>query len=371
MPLTHPPARQALVKCVVWDLDETLWDGALLEGGAQSLKPGIMEIIHELDARGILQSVASKNDHEVAWPVVESFGLSEYLLFPHISWNSKADSIRSISECFGIGVDTLAFVDDQAIERDEVRYLLPQVTVIDSADVHSLLDQPLFQPRSVTSEGRSRRLIYHAEILRTEAAERFVGSRERFLETLAMQLMIHPIEPEDLARAEELTLRTNQLNTTGITYSRDELQDMSRSSAHLVLAVKLIDRYGSSGTVGLTVVEKTEDAWTILLLILSCRVAACGIGTALIAHLIQSASTQDVRLLAAFTPTDRNRQMYITYKFAGFRDAGTQSGTQLLEHDFQRIPQVPSHLTIISDKGDSAHRRLHITAAPDHSGEAQ
>ncbi|MCF7223761.1 HAD-IIIC family phosphatase [Marilutibacter chinensis] len=346
--------RQALVKCVVWDLDETLWDGVLLEGGGKSLKPGIVEIVRELDARGILQSVASKNDYDIAWPVIESFGLSEYLLFPHISWNSKAESIRSIASCLGIGVDALAFVDDQVVERDEVRYFLPQVRVIDSADISDLLEQEFLRPRSITDEARSRRLIYRAEMERTEAGQRFSGTRDEFLATLGMQMTIHPIGRGDLARAEELTIRTNQLNTTGLTYSREELEGLSRSPAHLVLAVKLADRYGSSGTVGLAVVEKSADLWTILLLIMSCRVATCGVGTALIGHLVHSAAASGVRLRAAFAPTDRNRQMYIAYKFAGFRDSGTVSGMKFLDHDFQRMPVVPSYITVIADVADVA-----------------
>lgn len=341
--------QQPLVKCVVWDLDETLWDGALLEGGGKALRPGIVEIIRELDARGILQSVASKNDHHVAWPVVEAFGLSEYFLFPQISWVGKAESVKTIAESLGIGLDALAFVDDQAVERDEVRCFLPQVTVVDSADIDDLLDQEYLRPLSITDEARSRRLIYRADIERTGAGEAFAGTRDEFLATLGMQLTIHPVGKDDLQRAEELTVRTNQLNTTGITYSYEELDALSRSPAHLVLVAKLTDRYGSSGTIGLAVIEKSADVWTIWLLIMSCRVATRGVGSVLIGHLIRQAAANGVRLRAAFAHTDRNRQMYIAYKFAGFRDSGDTSGTVFLDHDFQRIPVAPSYITVIAD----------------------
>ncbi|GMV30052.1 MAG: hypothetical protein AMXMBFR59_21770 [Rhodanobacteraceae bacterium] len=338
-----------LVKCVIWDLDDTLWEGALLEGGGKMLRPGISDIIRGLDARGILQSIASKNDHHVAWPVVEAFGLSDYFLFPQISWDSKADSVRTIAERLGIGLDALAFIDDQAIERDEVRCFLPQVTVIDSAHTADLLDRDELQPASITDEARSRRLIYRADIERTEAGNAFTGTRDEFLATLGMRLTIHPVGPDDLRRAEELTIRTHQLNTTGLTYSYEELDALSRSAAHLVLVAKLTDRYGSSGTIGLAVVEKDAAEWTLWLLIMSCRVATRGVGTVLIGHLIHRAAACGVRLRAAFAPTDRNRQMYIAYKFAGFRDSGEKDGTLFLEHDYQRMPVLPSYVTLVTD----------------------
>lgn len=368
MPNDSSARRRPLVKCVVWDLDETLWDGALLEGGGKTLKPGIAGIIRELDARGILQSIASKNDHDVAWPVVEAFGLSEYFLFPQISWAGKAESVKAIAERLGIGLDAMAFVDDQAIERDEVRCFLPQVLVVDAAETGGLLDRDCLRPRDITDEARGRRLMYRADIERTSAGDAFQGTRDEFLATLGMRLTIHPVRRDDLRRAEESTVRTHQLNTTGLTYSYDELDALSRSPSHLVLVAKLTDRYGDSGTIGLAVVEKEAEVWTLWLLIMSCRVATRGVGTLLIGHLIHRAAANGVRLRAAFTPTDRNRQMYIAYKFAGFRDAGQKSETVFLEHDYRRMPALPSYITVVAeaddgDEADAARSRGPVTAA--------
>jgi FkbH-like protein len=347
--MTSSSARsRPLVKCVIWDLDDTLWEGTLLEGGGKTLRPGIVDIIRELDARGILQSLASKNDHHVAWPVIESFGISEYFLFPQISWESKADSVKTIADRLGIGLDALAFVDDQEVERDEVRCFLPQVTVIDAASIDGLLDQEYLKPFGVTDEANSRRLIYRADIERADAGEAFTGTRDEFLKSLDMRLAIRPAGQDDLRRVEELTIRTNQLNTTGLTYSYEELEALSRSPGHLVLVAKLTDRYGSSGTIGLAVVEKDAGAWTIWLLIMSCRVATRGVGSALIGHLVHLAAANGVQLRAAFVPTDRNRQMYIAYKFAGFRDSEGGSSTKFLHHDYRRMPDLPSYMTVIS-----------------------
>lgn len=337
------------VKCLVWDLDGTLWDGVLLNGEARELRSGVASIVRELDERGILQSVASKNDHTVAWPVVESFGLSEYFLHPQVSWEGKAEAVRTIAEKLGIGLDTMALIDDQVAERDEVAFYLPEVLVIDAADLSSLLDRPEFKPEVVTDESRMRRAMYRSDIERTEASNQFGGTRDAFLATLAMRMSIASAVDGDLMRAEELTLRTNQLNTTGLTYSYDELEHLARSSDHLLLVAKLDDRYGSSGTIGMALLETGTTTWTIRLLIMSCRVVSRGVGTVLLGYVLRRAAEAGVRLRAAFRHTDRNRQMYMTYKFAGFRDVSEGPEGIMLEHDLQRIHPLPAYVEVVSD----------------------
>ena len=110
------------VKCVVWDLDNTLWRGVLLEGPV-TLRPEIPTVIKTLDQRGILHSIASPNDHDVALAQVERFGLSEYFLFPQINWQTKSTSLATIADALNIGIDSLALIDDQAFEREEVRHV--------------------------------------------------------------------------------------------------------------------------------------------------------------------------------------------------------------------------------------------------------
>lgn len=341
--------RESILKCVVWDLDDTLWEGALLEGGGATLRPGVLEAVRTLDSRGTLQSIASKNDHQVAWPVLERFGLAEYFLYPCICWSSKAKSVQMIGESLGIALDSIAFIDDQAIERDEVQFYAPQITVFSADQISSLLSDPRLQPGSITMDGRCRRLIYQADIRRSEAENTIGSTRDEFLSTLNMQMEVHRAKQGDLARAEELTLRTNQLNTTGLTYSQHELDRLAGSSDHLVLVAKLSDRYGSSGTIGLAVVETEHGQWTIRLLIMSCRVITRGVGSSLLAHITHAAASRGVRLRAAFVHTDRNRKMYVSYKFAGFRECGKMANTIMLEHDYVRMPSQPSYVTVVSD----------------------
>lgn len=337
------------VKCVVWDLDHTLWDGVLLEDPRVRLRPGVAAVIRTLDSRGILHSIASRNDHDAAVAALDRFGLLDYFLYPQITWEAKSESIRAIGQTLNLGLDSLAFVDDDPVERAEVQFSLPAVRCLDAGDAAGLADRPELSPRLVTDEARLRRRMYQAARVREDDAARFGGPPEAFLATLGMRLQITAARPEDLARAEELTLRTNQLNTTGRTYSRAELDALRRSNDHDLLVARLADRYGPYGTIGLALVGRAPGTWVIKLLLVSCRVISRGIGAALLNHLRRAAHGAGVRLQADFVPSGRNRMMRITYTFAGFREVGRRGELVRLEADRGEPPPFPDYLQVNVD----------------------
>ena len=340
------PGDKHVIKCVVWDLDNTLWEGTLLEGDDVRLREDVREIIKALDQRGILQSVASKNDHDAAFERLRQFGLDEYFLYPQINWNSKAASISKIVDALNISAEAIAFIDDQAFERGAVAHSLPQVTLFDVTDLEGLLDLQLMNPRFVTEDSRMRRRMYLADIDRNSVEEKFVGPKEEFLASLGMVMKVAPAAEEDLMRAEELTVRTNQLNTTGRPYSYDELDHFRRSKQHQLLIAELTDKFGSYGKIGLSLVEYGEQAWTIKLLLMSCRVMSRGVGSVLLSLIAQRAKEAGVVLRAEFVPNKRNRMMYVTYKFAGFREIGREGDTTLLESDLSQVQPFPDYLTL-------------------------
>src|ERR1700730_1639356 len=106
------PDKPVLVKCLVWDLDNTLWNGTLLEDPEIKLSDEVRGVIAELDSRGILQSIASKNDHDLAWKRLEDLGLAEYFVYPRIGWGRKSDSVRDIAARLSFAEKTIAFIDD-------------------------------------------------------------------------------------------------------------------------------------------------------------------------------------------------------------------------------------------------------------------
>lgn len=334
------------VKCLVWDLDNTLWHGVLLEDEQVTLRDNVRTIIETLDNRGILQSIASKNDATTTIEKLRELGLHEYFLYPQINWNSKASSIKTIADSINIGIDTLAFIDDQPFEREEVNFSLPEVLCIDAADLDSLLDMPEMNPRFITKDSKLRRQMYQSDITRQEIEEEFVGPQEAFFESLGMVLSIFPAKEEDLQRAEELTVRTNQLNATGYTYSYEELNHFRQSDQHKLLMARLEDKYGTYGHIGLALVECQEDIWTLKLLLMSCRVMSRGVGSIMLSYIMNQAKDNGARLQAEFVPTSRNRLMDITYRFSGFRDVEHIDNLVIFEHDLVDIQPYPHYVEL-------------------------
>lgn len=338
--------RTKAVKVVIWDLDHTLWNGILLEDDTVELLPGVVAVIKELDRRGILQSVASKNDHATAMAKLKSFGLDDYFLYPQIGWNSKAASVKAIATAINVGIDSIAFIDDQAFEREEVAYSHPEVLCIDAVETHSILERSEFIPRFITDESKGRRLMYLSDIRRNEVEESFEGPKEEFLATLDLRLTIGRATEKDLQRAEELTKRTHQLNTTGRTYSYDELKDIMDAPEYELLIAGLEDKYGTYGKIGLCLVERGSEYWTVKLLLMSCRVMSRGVGTIIINYLVAQANKAGVRLRAEFIRTDRNRMMFITYRFSNFEAIGEVDGVSILENDCSVVPGYPPYATV-------------------------
>lgn len=386
--LASPKPRAGNIKCVVWDLDNTLWDGVLLEHGRAVPRPGVIEVIRTLDKRGILHSIASRSDRFAALARLDELGLTEYFLYPQIGWNPKSAAVGTIAKLLNIGLGAIAFVDDQEFELAEVAHAHPQVMCVDAKRASSLADEPEFMPRFITAESRSRRHLYRSVIDRTAAEEEFAGSPEAFLATLGMVFTIREATVDDLQRAEELTIRTNQLNSTGVTYSYAQLEAFSRSSDHLLLVACLTDRFGSYGTIGLALVagsgvhqtagdddgqrrtaatfdvpphvpmaESLQPTWTLKLLLMSCRVMSRGVGTLLLNHIMRLARGSGARLTAQFAATDRNRIMYITYRFAGFKHIADFDGVSILEASQDLIPEPPPYVLLVAHSPDPPDTR--------------
>lgn len=342
---TQPP-----VKCVVWDLDNTLWHGVLLEDGASPLRDGVARAVRELDARGFVQSIASRNDEQAALARLKETGLDEYFLVPQIGWGAKSASVRRIAQALNLAVEAFLFIDDDAFEREEVGRAHPGIRVADAAEVGAgLLERADLTPASVTVDGRRRRRMYQAQLRRDDAEQDFSGPPEEFLASLDMVLTVRHAREEDLPRAEELTVRTHQLNATGYTYSYQELDGFRDSQDRSLLVAALRDRFGDYGTVGLVLVDHAPGLWTLKLLLVSCRVMSRGIGTVLLNHVIARARDAGVRLTGEFVPTGRNRPMMVAYRFAGFTSAGERDGVTVLEHTAAAVPALPAHLRLVSE----------------------
>jgi FkbH-like protein len=163
-----------------------------------------------------------------------------------------------------------------------------------------------------------------------------------------MKFIISEAKEEDLQRAEELTVRTNQLNTTGRTYSYDDLKVLISSPKHWLLVCEMKDKYGAYGKIGLALIEITEDFFYLRLFLMSCRVMSLGVGTVLLSYIMKEAKKAGKKLRADFKNTGRNRMMYITFTFTHFRKIETDDSRGIiLENDLSVIQEFPSYIDVI------------------------
>ncbi|MBQ7090304.1 MAG: HAD-IIIC family phosphatase, partial [Clostridia bacterium] len=273
------------VKCVVWDLDNTLWDGILIETEDPKtlrLKEGILETIRELDARGIIQSVASKNDLEPAMQVLERLGVADYFLYPQIHWNPKSSSLEQIAKSLNIGIDALALVDDSEFERSQVLTALPMVRAYEQLDLSaSEFDVP------ITEESKNRRAMYRAEEKRNVlAADQ--GDLLSFLKQCGLMItLFEPKSEADILRCYELTVRTNQLNLSGRKYSKEEFDELLRIAERKSFAFSCADSFGSYGIVGFGQYHVSGSQLIFDEFAMSCRVAGKYVESALFKSLLE------------------------------------------------------------------------------------
>ncbi|MHC4203333.1 MAG: HAD-IIIC family phosphatase [Planctomycetota bacterium] len=336
------------IKCIVWDLDETIWDGILLEMDTLKLKPGIKGIIQTLDSRGILHSIASKNYHDDAMSKLKEFGLNEYFLYPEINWNAKSISIANIRENLNIHYEAIMFVDDNPMERDEVLSEHPEVLCVDASEYNSLPGHPCLNPRFITADSKRRRLMYLEEIERKKDESDYQGPKKKFIASLNIQFIISQAKEEDLQRAEELTIRTNQLNATGRTYSYDDLKKFISSDKHRLLICEMKDKYGAYGKIGLALIEIMPDCYHLRLFLMSCRIMSHGVGSLLLSYIMKEAKKAGKKLRADFRDTGRNRMTYITFMFANFKNTESKdAGSIILENDLSIVQDFPSYIDVI------------------------
>lgn len=265
------PAK--FVKCVAWDLDNTLWDGILADVGIDgiSLNDDAISAIKQLDARGILNTICSKNDFDLAWAALKKFGVSEYFVFPRINWAPKSENLARIAKDINIGVNTFAFIDDSFHERGEVSENLPTVRVFTEKDIQNITKMAEFNPL-VSAESASRRQQYLTEMSRRQDEDAYSGNHEEFLKKCEIKLSCEKIASEALLkRCWELVNRTNQLTLAAHRYSEEDFRNIALRDGSY--AIRCHDKYGDYGVVGFIAFEKNSNGIVTSEFVMSCRVA--------------------------------------------------------------------------------------------------
>ena len=334
-----PEQKTKKIKCVVWDLDNTLWDGVLLEDGAHNvkLKSEIAQIIRTLDGRGILHSIVSKNNHDDAMQVLKQFEIAEYFLCPQISWQPKSEGIAAIARQLNIGRESLLFIDDSPFELEEVRTVYPEVRGLDALKYRDLREMAECQG-PVTAESQERRKMYQVEAKREVMAQGFGTDYLAFLRYCQIRLMIQPMTEENLERVHELTQRTNQMNFSGNRYNRDTLKRILATPHFETYVLSCEDRFGSYGIAGFGIVDSREPRMTDLMF--SCRIQSKRIEHAFLGHIIQKYISQKGKdFLANYRKTPRNAPAGKVFTDLGMDEVGAADGiTSLVFPAGRRMP---------------------------------
>jgi methoxymalonate biosynthesis protein len=327
--------REGPVKCVVWDIDNTLLAGTYLESADQppGADPVLAAVLAELGERGILHALASKNPPEAAAHTARVTGWR--FAAAECGWDRKSDALTRIAAALGISVDALAFVDDDPYERAEVSFALPGVLVLSPEEAAEAAGWPEFSPPVITPEARRRGEMY-AERQRRQAAERsFGGTREEFLESVGTQVTIAAAATADLPRLAELAARTRQFNSAGghapaiggspagAGMTQDWFRGLPSAGDCDVVTVRLRDTFGDDGLVGGCVIARETGTWTVPLLMMSCRAMGRGVIDALLAWLVRQAARAGARrLLIPCVANGRNVPLRLALAAAGFRAPG-------------------------------------------------
>ena len=260
------------VKVIAWDLDNTLWDGILVEDEAVFLRKKAADLVRKLDERGILNTIVSKNDYDTAEKKLKEFGLLDYFLSPAINWGQKSQNLIQIAKELNLGINSFAFIDDNLREREEVEQSLPMVRVYKDDEVEKMLGYPEFDV-PITEASKSRRLSYMQEASRKKVMASYADDYDSFLKSLDMVISLEDLNETNSMRCYELLARSNQLNLSTNRYSEVEYKKLLDDNSVVCKAIRCADKFGDYGVVSFISIHINGNKATIKDFVISCRVA--------------------------------------------------------------------------------------------------
>ena len=328
-------------KCIVLDLDNTLWGGVIGEDGFDKIKLGDEPIgryfvefqkrLLGLNQRGIILAVNSKNNFDDAIQVIKDHPnmvlREENFSSMKINWKDKISNLRDISKELNIGLDSLVFFDDDPINREFVKDQLKEVLVVDLPTDSSkysqiLTEMNVFESGKITDEDLKRREMYSEQQKRTKF-ESEVANFDEFLKQMNIQVEIKKADSFSIPRISQLTLKTNQFNLTTKRYQEDEISSIANKKDKIVECARVSDKFGDNGITGVYIVEKMDKEWIIESFLLSCRIIGRGVEDVLINQLIERAKNENIeKIKGKFIPTQKNKPAENFYQKFGFKKEG-------------------------------------------------
>ncbi len=325
-------------KCLVLDLDNTVWGGVIGDDGLEGILIGQGDATGEahlevqrtalaLRQRGVVLAVSSKNNDDVARkPFAEHPEMllrQDHIAVFQANWQDKASNLRAIASELNIGLDSLVFLDDNPAERELVRRLSPEVAVPElPADpalyARTLLAAGYFEAITFSEEDQKRAALYQDNARRV-ALQKQAGDLDAYLASLDMRMTVQPFDATGRSRIAQLINKSNQFNLTTRRYTELEVAELERDPRVFTLQIRLADTFGDNGMISVLVCRQRDDAWDIDTWLMSCRVLGRRVEQAVLAELVAQARARGLRrLVGEYLPTEKNKLVEDHYEKLGF-----------------------------------------------------
>ena len=325
-------------KCLVLDLDNTLWGGIIGDDGMEHIEIGhetptaeaytaFQEYVLKLKERGVILAVCSKNEEDIAKSGFNHpdsvLHVEDFVSF-HANWKPKNINLRIIAEEINIGTDSLVFIDDNPAERQLVRDTMPEVAVpeVDPVDVFSYIraieGAGFFEPVTISEDDRKRNESYRGNIQR-RSLEESMQTYDDFLQSLEMEAEIDDFRSVYYDRIAQLTNKSNQFNLTTRRYTRADIEQMANDQHYVTLYGRLRDKFGDNGLISVVIGEKIDDSLHIRLWLMSCRVLKRGMEQMMLDALAARAAADGCKeLIGYYYKTAKNKMVSDLYAVFGF-----------------------------------------------------
>lgn len=336
-------------KCVVTDLDNTLWKGIVGEDGLEAITPNLsfQNQLLEYHREGVLIAVNSMNTPEEALAVFDRPDMhinKNHLSAMRINWNPKDRNMEELAEELNLGLESFVFVDDDPYQRGLVRNSFPEIAVVHPDMVPAFSG---FTRWSITDEDRRRGMMYQEERIRKDFEKKFVNT-EDFLRELEIKMTIRNASDDTIPRISQLTQKTNQFNLTTRRYTEDEIRNFMSRGGKIWMA-ELRDHFGDYGVVGVCMVMPIGAQWRIDNFLLSCRVLGRRVEQTFMAYLAHEAKKSGAaKILAEFIPTQKNKPCETFWADQRFSLVRKEGNTSFYECNLLAEYSFPEFITLIA-----------------------
>ncbi len=350
-------------KCIILDLDNTLWGGIVGEDGFNGIKLGpeppgnsfmeFQRILLSLHQRGIILAINSKNNFEDAIKVIKEHPYmilkEEHFASMRINWKDKVTNMKELVKDMNIGLDSLVFIDDDPVNREFVKSVYPEIEVInlpnDPSTYASIIKNIIdFSVLKITDEDKNRGKMYLKQKMISKLEES-TPDLQTFLSQLNLKILIKNVDEFTLPRVSQLTLKTNQFNLSTKRYQESDINNMIQDSNFIVSCVKVEDKFGDNGITGVFIIKKeNKHEWILDTFLMSCRIMGRDIEKGMMAHIINNAKESGIKKIKAnFFPTQKNKPIEYFLTNYEFKKNG-----DLWEYNIKSRIKFPEYITVDS-----------------------